>query len=340
MKFLGTSRVKIESLKLPGGFAARLKAKHVKELAESFDTVPLLHRPTVRKKDKALIAGGDRIAALKLRGETHVEVDFYDATDTELQMARIVENLRRRSDDRDRLLRDLVKLEEGRIAAEKQTAQVEPNSHAASAAGVRSKSAKGQARERVAKIVGATPKAVKVAELRADAEDRLEDDGPPEDVEAPIALMGTVPPASLLSTAAEVQDGIAALDRLLQSAQRTLTALKGKLHGGRWQRLYRDLHQLAHEVRVSSPTSVCPTCKLSVLQADCFTCVGTGYIVIEQLGQIPPQLLDAEAQLVQRDGNFIHISEASVPLLKAPPRRKQVRVVDEDGNSIPVDDAT
>jgi hypothetical protein len=329
MKRLGLKTVPISSLRLPGGFAARLKAPHVRELSASLDHTPLLNPPGVRSQDMQIIHGCDRVAACKLAGLKSVEVMLLQCDDEELARARIAENVYRRRDDRDALLAELAALNRGE--AERADAanysstwggNTPEGEEAPKRGRGRPKTAKGVARERAAKQAGTTPKAVEAAEYRAKKKaephvEPAEPDQPP--IEMHGLLMGNAPAAAV----AMATSSLAKVDQLLRQAQALVTSLESALanFGPDLYRRYSDrldtqelrrlISQAAGGVRAARPQSVCVYCKLLPGETDnCPACKGAGYLTADQLRDVPPKLLATGPDAgIFVGGEFVRLSE-------------------------------
>ena len=114
----GSKRLPIAQLKLPGDIKQRQASKHVQELAKSLETTggAPLNPPTVDKETMRVVTGCDRIAALQLLKQKTVTVELVSGDPIDLARATIAENLYRRQEDRDRLIKELVDLEQANIS--------------------------------------------------------------------------------------------------------------------------------------------------------------------------------------------------------------------------------
>lgn len=117
-----TRWVRFESLRLPGDWKARLERAHLADRVASIREVGVINLPVVAweldgEKRRELVAGCDRVAALVVNGlkpTDSIEVRCFDADSAEdVRRVRIHENLHRRHDDRDALLRELVAMSGG-----------------------------------------------------------------------------------------------------------------------------------------------------------------------------------------------------------------------------------
>jgi hypothetical protein len=135
-----------------------------------------IHLPTVEYPSKELLSGADRMAAQLILGYRSVWVQpVSQLTPQERRDIVRDENLHRRVVDRDVLIRQRVEEAAAEIEAARLLEEVERKPG-------RPKSAKGEAREVVARQLGTTPDAIRVAEARAVAAHvhawvAVEDDG-------------------------------------------------------------------------------------------------------------------------------------------------------------------
>lgn len=337
MKWLGTREVKLSAIVLPGDFAGRKKAAHVAELAKSIEAIGVIEPPVLEAGSMRLIAGGDRVAAALAAGLKRIEVRLVEGSPRELERVRIEENLRRRHDDRDELISQLLGLAEEDADAEPEeiidtqcaiTPQVGEKLPTASG---RPETSRGRAREEVAKALGMTTKAVARADERAAKKKR-----PPEPEPAPAGGPPSKPPPppavdplealgfdsrgiDLAPSLREEVRGAAGtcieVSRMLGQCQRMVamvqqTALGGAIH----QRLYQKLHALAEEARSLKPASVCPACKAGETVLACTACRSTGVVTEAQV---------EAAKAVRRDVK---------PANGAPAKKRRIEM--EDGSEV------
>jgi hypothetical protein len=276
--------VAIDSLRLPGDFRARLESHNVKSLAGSGE---ILQPPAIRKEDRSVIYGGDRLAALHLRGEKETECWVYEVDEDQAEEMRLVENIHRRHDNKDFLIAKLVALRERRLTLT-QDANSGQTDHPAPDAPEpgRPKTPRGLAREQVAAAAGITTEAVRSAEKRAAAADReVHDDGPAPAQDSPAS------PGLAESLALDE------LDRLLMAAVKAITKLAKEfpalverfdVAGLKWK-LQREV---APGFRAMRPQDRCLFCKRwPGVMENCPACKGGGWIVADQLNDIPKELL-------------------------------------------------
>lgn len=297
----GDHNVEITKLKLPGDFAARLKAGHVKELSRSTARF-LIHKPLVRYSDWQLISGGDRVAAATLRRCKRIMVRAIECTDTQIAILRAEENVHRRSDSSERL-----KLQDELIAlytAEEEEARrrvphdPEVYEHR--------KSPKTIARERVAKKLGVQPESLNRAERKRRqtlrAVEQLEDPTPC------IETLGMDIDAGELMPVARIKGLIEAALASVSGVRRQLGLIRTDqlpFSEGRLQRLIQQTDDLKEALKGAMPASVCPWCKgQPEVQERCTACLGHGYITDNQTIGVPRELKDPEKPAIMVNGQL------------------------------------
>jgi len=342
MKWDGYRLVPVKKIGLPGDIAARQKQPNVVELAESIKKLGQqpIHAPSIDGRTHQLIAGRDRMAAillLKLKEVwCHVASDVteQDALDLEVE-----ENLHRRQDNRDELIARRVKKVAATVKEERAAAPPTDRGRG------RPKSPEGEAREIVAREIGATPEAVRAATTRASGE--LPDKKSDISTKPPVTTYGVPLPTDLAQVITQAQEHIDAADSHLRRAQAAITALgkQGSLGGPLESRIKAELHRAADTVRRERPDSICPVCKLiSARQLGCHFCGGIGVVSNDKLAGAAPELLAGGDKAVVPDGRggFLPYAREAAggeqpkkPATKAKPR---LRVQDEHGNPFPMDD--
>jgi hypothetical protein len=147
-----------------------MQKKHVKELAESFSDTggEPGNMPWIRNGTREVVAGRDRIAAAMTLKLTHLWVRTGDYTDAEAKKAELSENLRRRQDNREKMLSQASKLEAAEIAAKEAEEKAKDPGTPVPPKRER-KTAKGKARESVAAKAGVKAESVRKAEQRQKA---------------------------------------------------------------------------------------------------------------------------------------------------------------------------
>jgi ParB-like chromosome segregation protein Spo0J len=323
MKWQGYRQIKLSSLHLDvPDIRRRSKAAHVVELAGDIAAAgeEPIHAPTIRGKDKRLLCGRDRVAALITLKSKRAWVHVVDCTDTEAKQLELRENIYRRPvANRSEMIAELVSLKEQQIQAhrEEEGVTVSPAPQ---------HSAKAEARREVARAAGMTPASVKRAEMRANAKEA--------DPFAPAAA-GEVAPAfvpnlkllgvpiehvrQLCELAAPRQAAIDEADKHLRLAQ---AALKRAEHDTQMQQLYADVHRVASRVRSCRPEMICPWCKgVPALVATCSGCQMAGYVSEEQGRNCPPELLGDADPVVVVNGQLVPYADASAGKLGAMPHK-------------------
>lgn len=323
MRWVGYQHVPIKRIHLPGDIAARQRQQHVVELAASVDELggDPMHAPVVDGETWGLVAGRDRMAAMLLRGAkkvwVHVGVDF---TARELLRAEVLENLRRRNDDRDALLARLVDATEAELPLTVSNNSTGPG---------RPKTPRTIAREQVARDAGVTVQAVRMAEQRRDAQlsPAASNNSPPP---CPIETWGRpIHPADLVAVTAQ-HDDIEAADRALHAAMQAVRRVGG--HPGlsvQMSDAYAALRDMAGALRAKKYAAVCPYCAEAVGVAEnCSACKGLRLLRADQVANLPSE-----------------VTGQPEPLFSGPvepePRRssapRKLRTEDADGNPLNVD---
>lgn len=290
MKLIATRKVKLATLYLPGDFKRRVASEHVKAAAKDLAKTPRLHRPGVRGDGKTIIFGRDRIAAAQVAGEKAIDVDVWECTDAEAERAEVIENLHRRSDNRDELVARLVALEVdsarvSRTATIDTTCTDEPPT----------KQEKVAARKAVAEKLGTTSGAIKAAERRAGH--GWGDEGAAEApaVEATIETWGVPLHEAVLTSAKFQQDYIDKLDGKLRQVVAAITEGQENLpepvsQRMELQRLRLLMRDVSARLRSTRPVAVCPVCKrVPRFLEGCAMCGGTGLASEEEVKRAPKE---------------------------------------------------
>ncbi len=358
MKWLGTKVIKLDTIDVGSGFAKRKKELHVKELARSIEASGVIALPVVRSKPRELVAGGDRLAALMLLGITRHEVRMVEGTDAELEAITLEENLlRRRGDDYDAMTRRLVELTTGKVeelgdmrlaalAAADASAE-EPKKPG------RPKTAKGLAREEVAKATGRTPEAIRQAEKRARHEEAAESDepGPVVPMPAPVDTFDLELAEAVVNDwfprVRVAQEVLRDADRKIAGVLRRLTM---DLRQGSdivttaYSRTYQAVHDAADAIRRAIPESVCPWCKAQTyLTPSCSGCGETGFVSLSTLEGISPELLErgARAKVTDGKGGFKGLGGPAPKVERKPAKgARKLRIEDESGNELVPEEET
>ncbi len=335
MNYLPIMRIAVKGLVLPGDIKARQKKPHVIELAESIRERTgkrPIHLPTIEYPSKELLSGGDRMAACLLNGDKHVWVQPISMLTPE-ERRDIVrdENLHRRVEDRDLLISQRVA---ERAAIIEATRTEEPTERKPG----RPKTAKGEAREQVARELGTTPDAIRVAEARAEAEEipnKYSDTPPPPPVETyGLPLVDGGDSAEI----AAFQDVIDDVDKCLRRAQAALSSQDEGPFAGHAQQLLAQVHQVAAEVRRNRPAAVCPYCKrLPHFLPGCNGCRSVGFVSADAMLGVADELkLGGEkAMVVALGGRMVSYAYAATGKeAKAAKAKKQITIVDKDDKPI------
>lgn len=355
MIVLGVRSVKLAQLQMPGDLRRRLETANVADLC--VDLVKwerFIHDPLIRESDMRIVCGRDRLAAAVKARRDAIEVKMCDCTDSEAEELELVENIKRRRDPQEEsdMRQAYLALLEKRAADEQ----------APRAGSGRTPTPRGVARAELAEKLGISRRALEkqdkaIADKQRDVqisdsvrenpearqggwgEDEEEAELPPA-----VELLGTQPTIYFLEAVGAVQELLDEADAQMRLVQGVLTKLQKvalALPEGRWQRLYRGAHALAHDVRAARPVSVCPFCKLvTSLQQACTACATNGYVVEDQTASVPKELLDVDAHLVACRGRFMPIekvTEKAEKWTEARGGKKQVAILGEDGKPLAVD---
>lgn len=294
-----TQAVPLADIAKPDDWQTRLRAPHVRALAESIRrTNGPIAPPVVHELTNEVIAGADRLAAHELLGESEVLVRWVNGTPAELSMLTAAENARRRQDADDWLVR-LVEAERALLEeTERFTGQTARQIRRG-----RQKTIIGEARERVAEVTGKTPEAVRSAEKRVKAKREAEEAPPvpepePEAApEPPIRTLGIEAAHAAFPRAVDVQAAIDNADKALRSAGAFLKPLldKALLPSQTAKRLREEVRSVARLVREARPACVCPQCRLAPEKlGSCAYCDGLGWIGEGTLALTPPDMLKDE----------------------------------------------
>jgi hypothetical protein len=257
----------------------RMKQDHVIELAQSMKQLLPLEPIVVHAKTKVLIAGRDRLAAHFINGDRTAWCHMVVAHAGEMESAERAENLYRRPIDRDALMAEEVAAREKTIKEAEEAAPEAEEVSDTPKKGGRKKTAKGKAREEVAKKAGKSPDAVRKAVERAEKKEKAKKEPKP---------------TGIMADMAEIREAIGLVLRPLVSSQSattkllTLANMMGKDVEPALQRLKQRLHECAAVVRLLRPDKKCPHCKGERLieGRDCSGCGAAGYLT-EGAAQVP-----------------------------------------------------
>lgn len=305
MNIVGTKVVKFTSLVLPGGFKKLLDEERIDELAKSIETNGLLHLPVVRKKDSEVVSGIDRLAAMKKLGRDRVEVRLCEATDDEVKLARIAENIHRRTiahDDRKKQLAEYVDIVEKSVTQSVIIGQpVQELRTASTRKQGRPSTTRGDAIKKVAEQTGLNERTVR----RAVEEREREEEQKEEPTKAPVDMLGfdIEFPAEHSAMIAAIVEAVDTAAQLVSRAQAAITAVENQIAVSKEFKRRVDTAGMKQRlasagafVRQERPESVCPYCKLTDQMENCAGCRGSGYLIKTQTKDLPKELLATGAK--------------------------------------------
>lgn len=340
MKELGNKSVRIGSLYMDGDVKARMKEERVAELAKNIEENGLLHPPTVRRSDRKLVAGRDRVAAFMFLKRKNIQVRHVECTDKECESIELSENVFRRNQtaaERNKMIKQLVDLQI-EILAEREW---EDKPRGKGSGSGRPKAIQTQAREEVAKALGVKPDSVRRAEDRAAAAD-AEADGP---VEPCIGTFGVEISKEFTDECLGIQAYLEQADKHVRQAQNALTQLANSEYEFQDAELthYRDsLRDVGAALRAASPVSLCPYCKgTEGYQENCSAaCRCFGWVGSAVMENCPPELLSQDEPMVRHmDGHYVALAgdmpEAEPPPKKKPGARRAKPTNDDDFFGVP-----
>lgn len=101
ISFGSVSCVRIDRIRLPGDFQARVASQRVQDLALTIRECggQPMHFPIVRHFDKRLVCGADRVAAMVVNGHKSIGIRWVDCDDDELEILAVSENAWRRHEE-------------------------------------------------------------------------------------------------------------------------------------------------------------------------------------------------------------------------------------------------
>lgn len=310
MKRLGQKRIQFRKVVIPGSVKLRqlMAEPHVIELAKSFKEDSggrPLQAPTLDAKSFRLVAGADRFAAMKVNGDESAIFEMVDGSEEELRRLSIVENLRRRNDDQQKLARQLVEAAEKQITREADKGQCPVSTRDVT----RPHSVRGEAIKRVAKETGKSVAAIKKAVQREEKAEREEDAGLSSGIAdfvptqaKPAELPAPPPPIRTLGIELprQVEDDARQAQEMVEELSRMCTTIATKLTGfekafpklGQQQRAREGLEMAANAIRVLKPDCICPHCKAQGKHlAKCLFCKGLGFVAKAKLVDVPKELM-------------------------------------------------
>jgi len=347
MRWGDSREVALRSIVAPGDVKERQASPHVVQLAEDIRELggepgnPLWVRKV--RGGWQLIAGRDRYSALALLGAKVAPVRVVeDATPQELHDLEVSENLHRRVDDRDALIRERVRKVAERIQAARESSVTNVPKPG------RPKSAEGEAREVVAAQLGTTPAAVKQAVHRAEAreegEGRADEEAPePRRPPPPIETFGAPLPPQLLDVPGLVRQ-FNAIDQAAREVSRKAADL-GMFASSSPEDvslIQEAAKALGALVRSLAPASVCPYCKAAE-GVKCSACRERGWVTAQVLQSAPREKLGRAIVPVVPEGTIefeprkdpveVRVGQQARALVKANTRRgPRVVVVNQNGD--------
>lgn len=336
--------VAIASLIVSDTFEDRLQQQHVRDLADSIRVEGLIHPPMVRVTEHGneVVAGEDRVAAHVLLGRDEVTCIVSEHVDeARAERLRHIENVYRRTDpeERRRSVAALVALEAERVADGPADEALNPFVEEAPPPKKRGrpKSPKGQAREQVAKDLGMSPEAVRMAERRGKQLDAPKPAPLQTDLVCPVENQGIETTSVWNAQVEAVRVYLRDLNKLLVQAQGVITNMRNAnlpVRESAYQRVQELMHDAAASVRSMKPKRVCPYCKLvASIQPTCAACFGYGYTTEAQEENIPPELLE-DASLVCEQGEYRKVLRAGTKAPETP------RVEGTDDEALSVEHAS
>lgn len=313
MNRLGQKRIQFRKVVVPGSVKLRqlMAEPHVIELARSFQQDSggrPLQAPTLDAQTFRLVAGADRFAAMKVNGDESAIFELVEGSEEELRRLSIVENLRRRNDDQQKLMRQLVEAAQAQIEKEAAVGEC-PEINAAK---TKPLTVKGAAIRRVAKESKKPERTIARAVQREEKAEREEDlnlgagviDVTPADTKSravpselpapkPIRAFGLAVPQPIADGAERMRTMVDEMSALCRTLAAKLTALEKTFPSlGQQQSARHGLDELSHAVRRARPESLCPYCKGDeIQQPKCHGCKGLGFVSKVMLVDCPKELL-------------------------------------------------
>lgn len=328
----GIRRVRIDQLSVDGAWRKRLELPRVAERAKSLSRLGLLQLPIVRSPDKRLLAGRDRVAALTLNGETHVDCRMVECSDTEAIEIASAENLERRHltvEERDRELRELVDSLSRSIAEQqglplrgsgrRKTGRSEAIREIAERTGVPQGTVAKQLTRAESRAQEAQARTDQALGLAPDTPDACAPDAPQPSPECHIRTFGIELDAEWLRGVALHQGMVDDIVKRLKGAIRVTRELRSSKLPKRdaaLDRLITTLEGSIRDARAARPSSLCPWCKgQSPAHEACAACCGTCLQLAGVEPQVPGELRNAERPVYYDHG----VRREMLP--EAPPSR-------------------
>lgn len=297
MPFLpGVKKLRISTLILPGGFGKRLPTESTDRLAESINHVGLINFPVVDPK-RRLLAGHDRVFALRELGQLWVTVRVFDGTPAELAAVQFAENHHRRPFLPDDETWRKMYGKDWTPPADLPTAEPPPDPvTTAPNKGGRPVTPKGAKRRAIAEELGVPVKAVERKERKLEAQE--------EAAPAPVRTAEEVPslPADFPTFGfLPEQEVIAGVLDALWEHEKAWHARKSM------EAAHRALAKLAkapppvfldHEtLDALKPVQLCRWCEASPHRSTCDVCQGRGWLSLVDDLTAPPKRGETDADL-------------------------------------------
>lgn len=298
MSFLGYKQLRVTEVVKPGGWRVLLKEPRIAELAESIKRDGNFAPPIIRKSDKSIVCGHDRLAAIDSLRAEWFEARLWDGSDEERDRVRRDENRLRRSfsDSEKAAMRTAFEASVANIrnvpeyskSAESDDSDPEPTRGRG-----RPKTPEREAIRRVAAKHGASERAV------AD----VVKSSPPKPVGPQMTYAALALQGYLVSARTALGRAMASVTDALKSvpaayADHADLAL-----------LHRQLKHASTALKMATPERLCPYCKAQKPHMkDCPACKGLSYLTPAQGGDVPKELL------VSGDGAGIFVADTFVRL--------------------------
>lgn len=314
MRVIGNHMFTFEAVTLPADFEERMKTPSVIAMAESIQDIGgVINLPVTRQEDMRLLAGVDRAAAFKLRGEWGFEARVISCTPSEARLIELDENFRRRPHTQAQI--DAARAERAEIVNEiaKEKAAVDAfladnasdpgdgptedeSGNGEATAGPPEKPKKKRGRKvnegvrAAAKASGVTPRTIRKSIAKAKGAK-----APPAPPPPPIEMHGFPLKNEITEQIRELMQLLTEGDRKLRDVQSLLTrieTLKIPMDPPVLERLRRETQATASAYRDAMPVVCCVYCKCHpILLSECPACGGSGYSRKQQLAHAPKELL-------------------------------------------------
>jgi len=288
MPFLpGVRKIRISTLILPGDFSRRIPTDNTARLVESIEKVGLINLPIIDEK-RRLIAGHDRVFALKERGDEWVHVRVFQGSSQDQSIVQWAENHHRRTHNPDdKVWRQIVGAIEAVLPPEEPPP--DPITTPPPAKRGRPITPRGKARREIAATAGVSLDVVERVERKARKAQAVEEPVPEPEPQLPpsVQTFGLTPEREVV---ADVLDAIAHYSA-------------AKIARTKMEHEHRELAKMAkapppvfmdHDTLESLfPVQLCRWCEASPHRTTCDVCQGRGWLsAIDDLTP-PPRRDDA-----------------------------------------------